>query len=58
MTYFRIFETETQAWNRMLMVNKAACNGDVVVILEHPEGWALMDLPSAVKTSLPYSWGI
>lgn len=57
-----IFNTENaelDATERMVIKNKAAeraGSDDVFCTVEHPEGWAVVDIKTAIELGGPYSW--
>ena len=57
-TYFNIFKIEEYAYRRMVIKNRVSQNGTIFCLLDHPDGWAVMDLKSAIETELPYKWSL
>jgi hypothetical protein len=58
--YIKVFENENKAWNWMVMKNKscklAGNFRDIFCVTEHPEGYAVVDLTTAVDLGCGYSW--
>lgn len=58
--YIKVFTDENKAWDWMVMKNKACkmANNfkDVFCTIEHPEGFAVVDITTAIDIGSPYSW--
>jgi len=58
-TSIEVFTTYDEAFNRMLLTNLAAGdNSPVVCLVEHPDGWAVCDIQTAIDTGLQYEWHV
>lgn len=57
--YLRVFDDQETAFQRMRTKNQAAraanCR-DIYCLLEHPDGWAVADLATAIEIGIPYEW--
>lgn len=58
--FLKIEKTQAAANELCRIKNRAfAAAGnrrDVAAVVEHPEGWAVMDLTSAIAVGVGYSW--
>lgn len=58
--FFILFKTEAAAHERMVMRNRAyraaGNRKDIACKLEHPDGWVVCDLRTAIETEMPYAW--
>jgi uncharacterized protein (DUF2126 family) len=58
-TVLRVYKTENTAIQFATIRNKAAERAgnfhDIMAVVEHPEGFAMCDLRTAIETELPYT---
>ena len=57
----RFFDSESEAWDYMVMRNRAHQRGDkqLVVLVDGPEdNFAVMDLESAIDNGFSYTWEV
>jgi hypothetical protein len=54
-TYLEVKTTKDEAWELMRSLNRASSE-IIVAMVEHPDGWAVCDLETAIDTGLTYEW--
>ncbi len=58
-SYLRVFDTKNAARDRMELKNRAnRMPRWTWAIVEHPEGWAVVDIRTAIEMGLGYEWSV
>lgn len=57
--FMKVFKQEHDALSRMRNKNRAnRMSGWLWVVVEHPEGWAVVDVRTAIEMNASYRWDV